>query len=248
MFQFDFQSQQKIKAIYKNERETFSKTKGKIIIENIDETSIKGKFEFTSDDGISVTKGEFYLPLKKVSTSVNFPMVHTEVNTILTPKQKDNLKKNGMQIHDGDTPPNVSGIYQSSPHILFKPYGAGDHPIGYQWPNFIYKISEQKNGVATLDYKSATLDETGYGNGIYVTGSGNLFTLYSRANTIISGVKSSQTILISGEMSSQGIKNLKSAYILTWKEGDLQNKKVMPIGAFRISGDKDNMSERISNF
>ncbi|GIJ93345.1 hypothetical protein CAPN001_10450 [Capnocytophaga stomatis] len=236
-----------VKASYRTNEELFNSSQGKLMIESITDNTIKGTFEFTSGDA-TITEGEFYLPLLNVGT-VNTPEIDVEIKSILSeikPEDLERLKEGGMAIHEGNNPPNIEGIYLSSPHILMQPYPGDNYKKGHQWNDYTYRISTQKNGHATLDYKAA--DANLSGAGVYITGSANRFTLYARMYGQEKNVKNANIVVLSGEVTPEGIKNFTSSYVLIWKQGDSSNTILMPVGAHRVSGDKDGMAQRVSTY
>ncbi|MDO4783371.1 MAG: hypothetical protein Q4A09_09185 [Capnocytophaga felis] len=235
------------KASYRTNKELFDSSKGNLIIESITDKTIKGTFEFTSGDA-TITEGAFYLPLHNVGTA-NAPEIEVEIQNILSeikPESLTRLKEGGMAIHQGNNPPVVEGIYLSSPHILMQPYPGDNYKKGHQWNDYTYRISGQTNGHATLDLKAA--DANLSGAGVYITGSDNRFTLYARVYGQERGVRNTNIIVISGEVTPEGIKNFTSSYVLTWKEGDASNSVLMPVGAHRVSGDEDGLAQKISSY
>lgn len=250
-FVIDFPTNGNIKSIYRKDGIYFSQTKGKLVVENLTQNTIKGTFEFSATkDGksVSVTKGEFYLPLVTISENENFPSIQYEISNIITPEKIQEIKDSGFEVYEGNTPPNIEGIYVSSPHILMRPHVGDYYRQGHRWPDARYRITAQRNGIGTLDFKSMDGSENASGNSICITGSGNKFTIYSKMGGTTNGVPIQTAVVFSGEVTNEGIKNLKSSYILTWKQGDTSDSKVMPVGQWRISGDKDGLSERIANY
>ena len=239
-----------VKASYKNSTAQYGNSIGKLIIESITDTTIKGTFEFVATQDskqITITEGAFFLPLQKIGTE-NAPNVSVEVQSILSeikPETLTELKAEGMEIHEGDTPPKVEGIYLSSPHILMKAHVGDYYQVGHRWPDYKYRISVQQNGYAVLDYKAS--DANASGQGVYVTGSGNKFTLYARVSGVERGIQKMDITVLSGEITPEGIQNFKSSYILTYKEGD-SNRILMPVGAARISGDQDKLAQKVATY
>ncbi len=234
---------------YTNNLNKFRNVTGKLVIESTDNNSVKGTFEFIGTDGnsqVTITEGAFLMPINVFVPEKNSPEVAEEVKKIVSDEVIAQFRESGMEIHQGDTPPNIQGIYLSSPHILMLPHVGDSYEKGHRWPDYTLRFYDQKNGRMTLDYK-ATNDQ-GIGQGVYVTGSGNKFSIYAQVVGVEKGVSKKVSAVYSGEISSEGIKNFKSAYILTWKDGDTSNNILMPVGAFRISGDQDGMAKRVSSF
>ncbi|MDO4228613.1 MAG: DUF6252 family protein [Capnocytophaga sp.] len=246
-YTINFPTDLNVKSVYKKDSEYYTKATGILKIETITEQTIKGNFEFkTTLNGkeISVTEGAFYLPITIIPENQIFPNVKSEIEKIIPSNKIEELKANGVEIHSGDTPPNIDGIFVSSPHILMKTYAGDGYSVGHRWPNFIYQFLTIHNGTGMLNYKAQDGSESAEGTSVYMTGSDNKFTIYSRTSGYTNGVPKITTNVLSGEITPTGIKNLKNSYILIWKEGDTSNSKVMPIGAFRISGDSDGLSEK----
>lgn len=240
-----------VKASYKNSTAQYGNSTGKLIIESITDTTVKGTFGFVATQDskqITITEGAFFLPLQKIGKE-NAPNVSVEVQSILSEIKSETLaqlKATGMEIHEGNTPPNVEGIYLSSPHILMKAHVGDYYQVGHRWPDYKYRISIQQNGYAVLDYKAS--DANASGQAVYVTGSGNKFTLYARVSGVEKGIQKMNITVLSGEITPEGIQNFKSSYVLTYKEGDTSNRVLMPVGASRVSGDQDKLAKKVDTY
>lgn len=81
------------------------------------------------------------------------------------------------------------------------------------------------------DYKAS--DAQGVGQGVYVVGSINKFTIYAQAYGQERGIANATSSVYLGEIIPSGIANYKAAYVLTftWKENYPSNR-LMPVGLF----------------
>ncbi len=238
-----------VKGMYKTDKMQFNTSEGKLTIESIENGTIKGTFKFiatqSTGEKVTITEGEFYLPLQAISAGENTSDVAIEIKKIASDEMIAQIKNNRMEIHEGNRPPSIEGIYLSSPHILMVPHVRDHYSQGHRWPDYKFRFYNQQNGKISLDFKASNAQ--GIGQGAYVTGSGNRFTIYAQTYAKERGVANNLSCIYSGEITPKGIVNYKIAYILTWKEND-PNNMLMPVGAFRISGDSDKMSERITAY
>jgi hypothetical protein len=137
----------------------------------------------------------------------------------------DALRKSGMTINEGTVPPNVTGIFLESPTILMATYAGDTKAIGDKVVDYTYKFFEPSSDNTTIkvSYKSSVGDATGLGS--VVAGNGNLFTIFSELTSSSGNVYIN---IISGEITSTGIKNWQDSFVLKseltknriWKDGD----------------------------
>jgi hypothetical protein len=137
----------------------------------------------------------------------------------------DALRKLGMTINEGTVPPNVTGIFLESPTILMATYAGDTKVVGDKVVDYTYKFFEPSSDNTTIkvSYKSSVGDATGLGS--VVAGNGNFFTIFSELTSTSGNVYIN---IISGEITSTGIKNWQDSYVLKseltknriWKDGD----------------------------
>ncbi len=137
----------------------------------------------------------------------------------------DALRKLGMTINEGTAPPNVTGIFLESPTILLATYPGDTKKVGDKVVDYTYKFFEPSadNTTIKVSYKSSAGDANGLGS--VVAGNGKKFTIFSE---LISTSGLTYINIISGEMTSTGIKDWQDSYVLkteleknrVWKDGD----------------------------
>ena len=79
------------------------------------------------------------------------------------------------------------------------------------------------------------------GTGCIIRGSGNNFTVYLGLEGITTGIRVRMATVISGSVSTAGIRNLKYAFVMIEKGSD-PNNQLMREGVFRIFCDRDGLS------
>ncbi|TAE35626.1 MAG: hypothetical protein EAZ70_12830 [Runella slithyformis] len=169
---------------------------------------------------------------KDVDPTVGFSVA---VQKVAPQATIDALRKLGMTINEGTVPPNVTGIFLESPTILFATYTGDTYSVGHKVADYTYKFFEPSadNMTIKVSYKASNSDNA-TGLGSVVAGNGNKFTIFSEL-TNTNGVV--YINVISGEMTSTGIKDWQDSYV---KKTELEKN--------RIFKDGDGFSERVSSF
>jgi hypothetical protein len=163
----------------------------------------------------------------------------------------DSLKKSGMAINEGNTPPVLEGIYKVSPMVLVKNYGIDDsYWEGYTVGDTKYKFYNFNKNDLSLMIDVLQNGKAGNGNGSFISGNGNKFSVFSEIKKQAEFITPTNTSvqIISGEITATGIINLQISLTMKSKDGDENNTMLMPIGATRIYIDNDALSEKVNNF
>ncbi len=175
-----------------------------------------------------------------------------QIQQIVPQSMLDTLKKKGMTINQGTVPPKIDGIFLNSPNVLVSPYGPGDsYKVGYEFAECKYKFYEQSadNQSIKYDFKYLLTSTSGTGAGSFVSGNGNFFTVFSEVSAQKGSLVTYKTIeVISGELTSTGIKNFQSALILKSKTGDDNNTALIAVGLGRTFKDGDGLAEKMSSY
>ena len=180
-------------------------------------------------------------------TNFNIPK---EAKAILPDKTLTEMVANGMTIHEGTNPPNIEGIYlldnlkflyTSDPHD--NAFTKGDPAADYK-----YKFYDQQGVKVKSNYKALKFGvfDTATGSGAIISGSGNKFTVFLNHAANTEGVKNNDVTLISGELISQGIKNL--VYVLTVTQKEDSNNKIMKVGTYRIFTHYESIAQKVTAY
>jgi hypothetical protein len=161
----------------------------------------------------------------------------------------DDLRLRGMNINEGNTPPALSGFFESKPHVLLSPYGPGDSfAVGTEFTSIRYRFYDQNGNTQTisLDKKSSDGTNTETGIGAFLAGNGNKFTLFAKTSGISDGITYKSLTIISGEILSTGIKDFQESVVLTEKGLDPTNK-LIAVGQGRIIRDGNSLASKVSS-
>lgn len=148
-----------------------------------------------------------------------------------------------MPIYEGTTPPIVNGVY------LFSPFESvyssdGQYSDGYVIDDFKIMFSDQNSATQLLSYYGSYEDDNSYESSdkVSIIGSGNNFTAYFVATGVNAGISFKTATLISGTVSTTGIKNIYYAFVMLEK-GDDPNYDLMDVNVYRVFYDSDGLAE-----
>jgi hypothetical protein len=173
-------------------------------------------------------------------------ILNKKINEIIPQKYLDTLKRLGLVVNTGTTPPNVEGIYVVAPHKMANSNIPNDYYWNHDFSDAKVKFTDQsikdfgiklfaKNYLAANDTSIVTA----------ISGNGNDFTVYGKVKAvaannldyIIVGV------IISGTKDGTAIKKLKTGLINIDASKDFSNGTFILEGQGRIAYDSDNISE-----
>ena len=167
------------------------------------------------------------------SKSLNIPV---EAKAIIPEETLHQIRAQGMPIYEGTNPPNIEGIYLLD-NLRFhyssdpgeKGFTKGDKAVNYK-----YRFYQQNGVKLKSDYRALKfgVNDIATGSGAIISGSGNNFTVFLNHAAHTEGVKNNDIILISGEITPEGIKDLVLTLTVTQKE-DMGNR-IMKVGVYRI--------------
>lgn len=197
----------------------------------------------------SCGKGEKVKPKTEPKLSNNYPTV---LNSIVTPDMIDTLKKHGLVINAGTTPPVVDGVFLQAPDICIYD-NATPANAGKLFTNYEYQFLNQDNSkyTVTVNYSNAIVgaDDSGTdGSATYIAGQGNLFTVFAEVTGTLNGVTYKELQVLTGELAPTGLKNFQWAFLMKSKTDDPGDHKVAKVGTIRIFNDKDGFSEKQATF
>ena len=167
------------------------------------------------------------------SKSLNIPI---EAKAIIPEETLHQIRAQGMPIYEGTNPPNIEGIYLLD-NLRFhyssdpgeKGFTKGDKAVNYK-----YRFYQQNGVKLKSDYRALKfgVNDIATGSGAIISGSGNNFTVFLNHAAHTEGVKNNDIILISGEITPEGIKDLVLTLTVTEKED--ANNQIMKVGGYRI--------------
>jgi len=188
---------------------------------------------------------------------LNKPVIQTngltqDINSLVPQSILDQMTSLGMVINTGNTPPNLGigstgTFFKATPFVLKNTNITNDYAIGYTFADFYVKYYDQDNSTLKLkvDYKNGP--ETGTGLGGLLVGKNNTFTVFAKISATNSGTNADIIQVVSGTLTSSGIKDLYFANFMLNDYGDPKNVW-MANGQGRVLYDSDGNSPIVSSF
>ena len=169
-----------------------------------------------------------------------------EINNLIPAELLKEIEDMGMPIYRGDNPPkDITGIYVTSPNILFNSNIVNDYyPIGYKFADEYYNYENQDNKKLTITVKTRTANAIGEGSGAFIVGNGEKFSIFCLLNKerIESGHKYKTINIYSGIITTEGIKDFYSSIFML--EGGGKEWGLIENGKGRVTYDQDGLAER----
>lgn len=169
-------------------------------------------------------------------------LVHKIPNYVLPNEIYDEVTEL-LPLYEGLTPPNMTGEYVSSPHILFyESYAENPDSIQYysdRYVGFIYDSKQMNFHAKQYDpEEDKYIEEIQYG--VKITGENDNFTCYYVVDGYPGGYYAQQAFIFSGKKTNDGIEDFHTAVVLLETSGhpDMPAKN-----SYRILKDEDGLAE-----
>lgn len=162
----------------------------------------------------------------------------SRITQVIPSKYLKELQKH-MTIYDGENPPNVEGVFLVAPAVLH--YDSFNAEGVDSFSNSYIEFYAQDIANRTLKTKEQGGNDA-QGTGSYIIGEGNDFTVFLNNSGKNGSATFKTATIISGTMTSKGIKNLYYGFLMLEKAND-PNGNIMDPGRYRIIKDKDGLSE-----
>ena len=147
-----------------------------------------------------------------------------------------------MPVYEGDTPPEIEGVYVINPNELVIASAENISP-GIVISNDTIKFTNQNAKTNVITFERKQTKENEYSNFVSIIGIGNNFTAYFAADGLTTeGINYKTATVISGTLTTNGIKDYHKAFIITEKDPD-PNNVLFPAKAFRIFKDGNGLAE-----
>ena len=129
----------------------------------------------------------------------------------------------GMPINKGTKPTDLTNIYKASPYILKATNIPNDYAIGFPFADYKVRLYDQDNDKLTIKLDYVNGPESGSGIGGYVSGNGSDFSVFVKVHAVNSGSQAEVLQIISGTITSEGIKNFYFTNFMLDDYGDPKN-------------------------
>jgi hypothetical protein len=161
----------------------------------------------------------------------------------------DTLRRKGMIIHEGVTPPALDGAFRASPYELLTPYGPEDAwRRGKVIPDYKFRFYDQSDDrlAIKMDKKQPLGNDVSTGLGAFVAGSDQTFTIFAEISGQTGNATYTHLAVLSGELTPQGIRNFQYAFLL--KEKNDPDDDLIAVGKTRVWRDGDGFAAREAVF
>lgn len=164
------------------------------------------------------------------------------IEDFFNPELVEALEDLGIDINTGNTPPNIEGTFFASPLIL-KVSTVPTDIIGTQFYDIAFTFSNQNNQELTIDFLGVSVIETDVGNGSFISGEGNKFSIFLKTESTIGNYPAESAITISGTFTTDGINELHMAYLMLDNKGNIEEVYI-DNNQGRLLYDSDSISEK----
>jgi hypothetical protein len=176
-----------------------------------------------------------------------------DINSLVPQSTIDEIKRLGMPINTGVTPPTINGIYNVSQFVMKNSNISGDYANGSRFYDVRLRFSLQDNLILKLKVEYLELDFNGalYSSAVgaesFIVGSGKTFTVFVKVlATRTTGETADLVIVISGDLEANSINNLYYANFMIDNHG--YSSVYMANGKGRVFYDLDGVSEKTTVF
>lgn len=171
-----------------------------------------------------------------------------EVDERVIPAEIRTTFSSYVNLYEGTTPPTITGCYEITPMTTVYCSDERGYEPGHVINDMKVYFGEQTNRGIILEYKEQENSSTAVANNVQITGYGPYFTAYfinyGTGNDGVTTTK--QSTVISGELTSNGIRNIQYAFIMLEKNDPYD--KMMPVNAYRVFKDGDGMAYNTYDF
>ena len=165
-----------------------------------------------------------------------------EAKAIISDKFLAEMEANGMTINEGNNPPDIQGIFDAGIfELVYSNLEKEQNTIGSISSRYRFKFYDQQNIKIKTSYASDGND-IAIGQGSIISGSGNKFTAYLKLNGRSSKATYKVSTVISGEVSSEGVRDFKIGFCMIEKDDPLN--EVIAVGGIRVWVDQDKFAAR----
>jgi len=167
-----------------------------------------------------------------------------EVLDMLTDEQIEQLKKDGLNIYEGQNPPNVEGAYLADNEYCVYSSDGDDDWYTY---DYYYNLTNQSGDTLIVAYNGGPGSDISTGDLAYISGDGDNFSIFVESHGIVYGITYTDVTVYSGTIAADGIHDFQFGFIMTSK-GDDPYEELMDVGEDRIFIEDDGLAERLSSW
>lgn len=148
-----------------------------------------------------------------------------------------------LPLYSGVTPPDMSGEYVSSPHMLiYESWSDNPDSIQYfsdRYMGFVYDSKQMNFYGKQYNVEQNTYEEE-IQYGVKITGDNDYFTCYYVVDGYPGGYYAQQSFIFSGKKTDAGLEDFHTAVVLLETSG---NPDLQPKHSYRVLKDEDGLAE-----
>ena len=183
----------------------------------------------------------------KTSDKVNSDGLTEEIVNLVPESVLNEIESMGMPIYGGENPPDIENSYLASPFVLKATNIENDYSIGYVFADYYVKFYDQDNNNLSVSMDYINGPENGSGYGGYIVGSDNKFSAFFEVSAHLNGTDAKLVHIISGELETNGIKDLYFANFMLDNYGNTTGYWIEN-GDGRVIYDSDGFSPVTDSF
>lgn len=154
------------------------------------------------------------------ASKVNQEGLTSDITELVPQVILDEMRRLGMPIYGGETPPDLEGSYLASPFILVASNRPDDRP-GNKFRDYELTLSNQDNEKLRINLDYVHSLESGTGLGGFVVGTDNKFSVFVRVvSTVGVGATADFVHVISGQRTEDGVADLYFANFMLDNRGN----------------------------
>ncbi len=168
--------------------------------------------------------------------------IPTAVQNVLSEEDILRLEALGLVIYRGRTPPQVEGRYLANTVTLVESSFEDPLSPGHRFAPATLVFRDQVGSDLRVEFQQA--GSQGEGVGGFISGAGDGFSVYAILDGISNGIQNQTVQIYSGRLRDDGIEDLQIALYMVRKEGDADNRLLIPEATGRLVEEEDGLAER----
>lgn len=155
----------------------------------------------------------------------NFQGTERDIENFYTPEALEALRNLGLVINEGNSPPNINGVYMTQPMVLEATNILDDPELGFEFANIRFAVSNQNNDSLTLNFSGFDVTSRISVIASFISGSGNQFSVYLKVsvNHEPTGSNGIFAYVFSGTKNSTGLQNFSYGLMMVDDSEDFSN-------------------------
>jgi hypothetical protein len=165
------------------------------------------------------------------------------VRNVLSEEDIQRLENLGLDIHRGSAPPSIEGRYFTDSRQLVASSFDDSFSPGHRFVNATYEFSDQVGSELVIELQEGSVS-MGEGVGGFISGQDQSFSVFAIIDNVTRGVENRTIEIYSGRLVADGIADYQIGLYMDAKEGDEDNRVLIPEQTGRLVHEADQLAER----